>query len=48
MTCRLQTIIKTNACILLIKSLEIDFSEISIKLKTISFKEIDLKMPFGK
>ena len=45
---RRQAIIRTNAGILLIESLRTNFSEISIKIHTFSFKEMHLKMSSGK
>ena len=45
---RRQAIIWTNAGILLIELLRINFSEISIKIHTFSFKEMHLKMSSGK
>ena len=43
-----QTIIWTNAGILLIRSLGTNFSEILIKIYTLSFKKMHLKMLSGK
>ena len=45
---RHQAITWTNAGILLIGPLETKFNEILIKIHTISFKEMHLKMPSGK
>ena len=45
---RRQAIIWTNAGILLIRPLEINFNEILIEIHTISFKKIHLKMSSGK
>ena len=45
---RRQAIILTNAWILLIGPLGTKFNEISIKIRTYSFKEIHLKMSSGK
>ena len=45
---RRQAIIRTNAGILLIRSLETNFSEMFIKIHTLSFKKIHLKMSSGK
>ena len=43
-----QAIIWTNAGILLIGPLETKFSEISIRIQTLSFKKMHLKMSFAK
>ena len=45
---RCQAIIWTNAVILLIWSLEINRSQILVKMYAFSFMKIILKMPFGK
>ena len=45
---RHQAIIRTNAGILSIEPLRTNFSEISIKIHTFSFKEMHLKMSSGK
>ena len=45
---RCQDIIWTNAGILLIEPLRTNFNEISIEIYTFSFKEMHLKMLFGK
>ena len=45
---RRQFIIRTNAGILLIGSLEINFSEILIGIQTLSIKEMQLKMSSAK
>ena len=45
---RRQAIIWTNARILLIGHLEIDFNEIFIEINTFSFKKIHLKMSSAK
>ena len=46
--CRRQAIIWTNAGILLIAPLGINFNEILIGIQTFSFKKIHLKMPSAK
>ena len=46
--CRRQSIIWTNAGILLIRPLGTNFGEILIGIQTFSFKKIDLKMSSGK
>ena len=45
---RCQTLIGTNAGLLLIGSLEINISEILITSNTFSFKKMHLKLPFAK
>ena len=45
---RRQAIIWTNAGILLIRTLETNFSEILIKINTFSFKKMHMKMSSGK
>ena len=45
---RFQTIIWTNAGILLIRPLGTNFSEILMEIHTFSFRKMHLKMPLGK